>query len=1642
MSAVAVINTVDAVNYTAINATTTNATTTNLATSNLRISTLDCTGYANGGKLTTDDFGNVTCGTDNGGAGSSVGGANAQVQFNDAGSFGGDAGFTYDKNADRVTVPNASTTNLTASYASSTQGFFGALSAGTLSLGSALSASFGGTGISNPGAAGVLVGEYGGGSWQQLATSSLGLLTTNVAEGSNFYFTNNRVAGVLAGTTTDALAQGSTNRYYATNLFAADLAGTSTDALREGASNLYFTTPRVQTYVDSLAKGYFFATTSADYWDTTKWRWATTSQNAWEATQSRWATSSANYFESTQTRWATTSSDYWLTVNCGQAFSTTSANAFLGTKSTDDIAQGSANKYYATAIFATDLAATTTDALREGGTNKYYTDQRADARINATSSIGTLTSAPNLGTVATTLTGFLKATAGALSTAAINLASDITGILPVGNGGTGWANIAASAIPYGSGAGALATTTAGTGGYVLAYLNGVPAWTATTTFSAPLSYSGGAVSIPAASGGTNGYLSSTDWNAFSTKFATSSSDFWLSQYAKGFFFSTTSASAWDSLQFRWATTSTAYWDSTQFRWATTSADYESGKSRWATTSPTILSQNQGAAFSTTSANYLLNSSTTIPRTTLGNMWTSLQTFANGFISNASSTFTTGLLSMNGGASTTNFTASGNVALGNATTTNLFATNASSTNLFGAGLTLCQGGNVLTWANGIFGCAVDQSGAGGGAWPFTSDTNYGVAVQSTSTPIWATAGLMASSTSYFVNASSTAFTVSGTAFFGTATSTTLYSNSATIGSLTAGTLSLNSLGTLAGGFLSQASSTVAGLLTTLNSSSSLATLGTLWLPNISNALLSTDNAGKLVATSTPTATSFIATGSTASQFPYASSTALTVSGVGYFGFGAFTSSTGTTTIASGQGLTVGGSQFVVQQGSGNVGVGTASPGYVLDVNGDVNVASGSCFRVGGVCIGYVVKLAAIYATSTPSGTATSTVVFTGAQGSAPTYSGTTLTLSSNTSYIVAEVWGGGGGGGGASNSGTPFHGGSGGGGGAYSQKLYSAPSGTYYYYIGKGGAAASGGADNAGGGGGTSAFGTGTATSTATGGGGGSGAAAGANGGTAGTASGGDLNINGSIGEPSQGFDATYGATGGTGGTAPHGGRGGPGGGGGNGTGQAGAVFGGGGGGGGNNGAGGSGGSGGLVITIYATSSPTTAGNDYAEMFPVSNPGITAGDIVAVDAGLPVSMKLAAAGGSAPLAGIIATNPGQLLGDKEAVGGRPVALSGRVPAKVNLEGGPISIGDRIAPSSVPGVGKKAGPFDDSVGIALDSFSGSADASSQGSVTVFIDLQHGIDVNAIALKLLGWDNPAVAAGFASATSSESSGQSSPLDFVGGVMREIATRIDSLASTELTYTADATSTGMTPNDASSSPVSSTPADTFASGLLRSMFAQIARWLANAANGIESIFAKVGNFGKVNTDELCVGGTCISTLQFQQMVAAAGQSHAATNTNGSEEPPPMSSSPADATNTPPVIRINGNNSAHINIGDTYQDLGATAKDSVGHDLGVKTFLNGLLVSDIVIDTSTTTTDIIDYVASDTWGNTATATRSVIIEAPAAPVVDSGSAPVVVPDAPPLAPDTATSAPAASAAEIQPAPSASAIEPAAAPSDAAPVIE
>jgi hypothetical protein len=75
-------------------------------------------GGLNGYFLQTDGAGGLTWSQANGGNGGGNGspaGANSQVQFNDVGNFGGNAGFTFDKVLNLLTVGNVTTNNITAS---------------------------------------------------------------------------------------------------------------------------------------------------------------------------------------------------------------------------------------------------------------------------------------------------------------------------------------------------------------------------------------------------------------------------------------------------------------------------------------------------------------------------------------------------------------------------------------------------------------------------------------------------------------------------------------------------------------------------------------------------------------------------------------------------------------------------------------------------------------------------------------------------------------------------------------------------------------------------------------------------------------------------------------------------------------------------------------------------------------------------------------------------------------------------------------------------------------------------------------------------------------------------------------------------------------------------------------------------------------------------------------------------------------------------------------------------------------------------------------------------------------------------------------------------------------------------------------
>ncbi|MBI4414779.1 MAG: hypothetical protein HY566_00895, partial [Candidatus Kerfeldbacteria bacterium] len=141
------------------------------------------------------------------------------------------------------------------------------------------------------------------------------------------------------------------------------------------------------------------------------------------------------------------------------------------------------------------------------------------------------------------------------------------------------------------------------------------------------------------------------------------------------------------------------------------------------------------------------------------------------------------------------------------------------------------------------------------------------------------------------ASTTNLTASGTGYFTTATSTNLFSTNANIGALTAGTLSLTS-GTTTNFFSTTASST--------NLFSQLATLGVLTLGNA----LGISSGGTATATQVTNGVNYFdgtrITSGTALTYdgtkftaPFASSTALSVSGTGYFG----TASTTNLTVSS-------------------------------------------------------------------------------------------------------------------------------------------------------------------------------------------------------------------------------------------------------------------------------------------------------------------------------------------------------------------------------------------------------------------------------------------------------------------------------------------------------------------------------------------------------------------------------------------------------------------------------------------------------------------------------------------------------------------------------------------------------------------------
>jgi trimeric autotransporter adhesin len=189
-----------------------------------------------------------------------------------------------------------------------------------------------------------------------------------------------------------------------------------------------------------------------------------------------------------------------------------------------------------------------------------------------------------------------------------------------------------------------------------------------------------------------------------------------------------------------------------------------------------------------------------------------------------------------------------------------------------------------------------------------------------------------------------------------------------------------------------------------------------------------------------------------------------------------------------------------------------------------------------------------------------------------------------------------------------------------------------------------------------------------------------------------------------------------------------------------------------------------------------------------------------------------------------------------------------------------------------------------------------------------------------------------------------------------------------------------------------------------IQELSSEVQNLIATVQGFAQSVTSAVGNFGKVNTQQLCItdsAGTpvCVTGDQLAALLATQGQqqtsSPASASTNANDASP--------TPETPPTVTIDGDNPAVIDLGDSYADLGASVNDTgLGQagetNLSYKTFLNGALVSNIVIDTSAVAIDTIDYVATDSYGNTATSTRTVVVElGPTPSMVPTDNAPTTI---------------------------------------------
>ena len=1536
--------------------------------------------------------------------------------------------------------------NASTSVESAYQAFFGATatssfsSTGALTLASPLAAGSGGTGIASPAAAGILFGSYAGATWQQIATSSLGLptfadLTSNLASYlplSSWY-----------ATTTNGLTEGSSNLYFTTNRVANVIAGTTTDALKEGASNVYFTNGRVQSYLDTLGKGYFFSTTSSAYF-------LSLNQGA------AFSTSSAAYFleQNQPLAFSTSSASYFLSQSQSVAFATTSSDFWLSTKSTSNLAEG---------------------------LNLYFTNARAENAISVSGAPLTYSSG---------LIGINQANG---SQAGYLAAADWTNF---NNKIASTSLSAGTGISYNSATGAIVNTgiTSNTGDWAGTFGGDTPSYYLNNSFSTtsasyflsqnqPLAFSTSSASY---------FLSRNQGNAY----ATSSADYWLSTKTADNLPEGSTNLYWTNTRFdtRLAATTTlpnittlanlaSVGTITSGTWNGSILGVPYGGTGWSNiTSGTVLLGNGAAAVATTTRNNLLvgsNLSISGGSNALlgadatislgGNVVTSVANDANVTGSIASNALTlgwTGILGVvrGGTASSTlsgllkgngtsaiqtavggtdyefpltfsaglnrsgnTITNTGVLSLGSgfATTTGTtisFTTSTVTTNGQTLGLTIVPSAGSLLFTPTISG-TLDNTGL---THPSLTVNGTPISLGSSGTITAASSTLLADNNT-FLGTNSFSSTITGnisgnagtvtngvyTTTFGglfdirlSATSTlpsiTTLANLATVGTIGTGVWSATKIGLAYGGTNVDLSATGGASQVLRQSASGAAiTVGQLAASDLSNG---TTGIGAVALAGSPTLTGKI-------TLAAASSTDLTASASLY------TPITSALLLADANKLTTayGGSgacsnQFV--RSINGAGVATCASVSNSDFNGQLSAAHGgtgidtsgsSGIAVVDSGVWSASSTLATYRGGTGATSLTAGQVLVGSGTGAITSTSTANLKSSlglnNVENTALSTWAG------STNITT----------------LGTITTGTW---SGLFGAVTGANLTNL-----TAANITGSHTLPD-----------------------GVLSTNVPLLNAANAFtntgNNTFAGNVGIGTASPS---------------QKLTVQ-----------DSGNGNTFSNIANFYANNLTAGVGIGFEG---ISAIGSNTNNNLTLDAKGTGNIELNANGGTGNV-GIGTTNPYNSLDVASTVNFRTLLYvgagstnpsttgasftafnwdgtnnAGMIQAQTtntawrNLElnpnGGNVGIG--VSPSFLLDVWSPSGT--DAVISATtqngvnnaqlrlttngqntwtetaNRSTGHLEFSSAGGGGVYL-ASGGTSWNSLSDQRLKTNITTLASSsldqilalnpvtFNWRDANQNAEVGTQLGFIAQEVQQIFPQLVSTGGTTIIVNADSSTTIVTNTLGLNYTGLIVPlvkavqdianlSDTFKTNLIA--------WLGNESNGIDELFANVGNFQTVNsttdnTQKLCVttgpsdqSPVCVTKAQLTALLSQSASAGFANPTPSSFAPtsasdPTSEVGSTEATDTPPVIAINGDNPAHVNVGDTYQDLGATVTGPQADlNLGISIFLNGQLVSNILVDTSAVATDTIDYVATDSAGNAATSTRTVIIESPSiAPLTDA----------------------------------------------------